>query len=461
MTLRLSSCAVVVCVWLLAPALASAAADATLFRLFLRDGSSVVSFGEFARVDDQVIFSMPVGGPPDQPRLHVVTLPASDIDWAQTDRYAAAARAQHYAETRGEDDFQLLSSDVARVLNDVAYATDKTAALATAEQARKTLADWPAAHYGYRQQDVRQVVSLLDEAISDLRASTGRSDFNLALVATPEETKNGPLLGMPGIAEQIEATFRVAQLAPRVVDRVSLLQEVLALVNDAGTRISDVERTRYRRTAEEQIHAEGVIDQRYAALSHRLLASATNAAGHARIDSVERVLQQLPKEDARLGSKRPEVVQALTTALQVQLDNARRLRLMQDQWQVNRATYRQYQRAVGGSLLQLVKMQPSLDAIRRLAGPSPTTLVTLRSRLAGGADSLQRMAVPETLRATHDLLVSAWRFAQAAVDSRYTAASSGDVATAWQASSSAAAALLMLTRVQNDIRALLEPPRLP
>jgi hypothetical protein len=106
-------------------------------------------------------------------------------------------------------------------------------------------------------------------------------------------------------------------------------------------------------------------------------------------------------------------------------------------------------------------MQPSLDAIRRLAGPSPTTLVTLRSRLAGGADSLQRMAVPETLRATHDLLVSAWRFAQAAVDSRYTAASSGDVATAWQASSSAAAALLMLTRVQNDIRALLEPPRLP
>ena len=41
-------------------AAASAASDATLFRIFLRDGSNVVSFGEFARVGDDVVFSMPV-----------------------------------------------------------------------------------------------------------------------------------------------------------------------------------------------------------------------------------------------------------------------------------------------------------------------------------------------------------------------------------------------------------------
>src|SRR5690349_14147558 len=171
---------------------AQASGDATLFRIFLRDGSSVVSFGEFARVDDQVVFSMPIGGQPDQPRLHVVNLPASEIDWTRTDRYAAAARAQRYADTRGEDDFQLLSSDIARVLNEVAYASDKNAALTMAEQARKTLADWPAAHYNFRERDVREVVALLDEAISDLRASTGRNDFNLALVATPEQTGYEP-----------------------------------------------------------------------------------------------------------------------------------------------------------------------------------------------------------------------------------------------------------------------------
>jgi len=458
MTMRIGSFAVIV--WLAAASVAQAAAEATLFRIFLRDGSSVVSFGEFARLDDQVVFSMPVGGPTDEPRLHAVTLPASEVDWTRTDRYAASARYQRYAETRAEDDFQLLSSDIARVLNEVALSTDKDAALNRAAEARKTLADWPAAHYGYRERDVREVVSLLDEAISDLKASAGRNDFNLALVAAPEDTGYESLLGMPGITEQIDATFRVAQLAPRVADRVSLLQEALALINEAGTLISPAEASRLRRSAEDQIRAETVIDQRYAALSRRLIASATTAAGQARIVDVERVLTQLSKEDARLGARRPEVVQALSTAIQAQLDNARRLRLMRDQWQVHRASYRDYQRSVGSELLQLVKMQPSLDAIRRLAGPSPTTLVTLRSRLAGGADRLQRMMVPEELRPTHELLVSAWRFAASAVDIRYSAISSGDVATAWQASSSAAGALLMITRVQTDIRALLEPPRL-
>jgi hypothetical protein len=450
----------VVLAWLAAAPVARAATDATLFRLFFRDGASVISYGEFARLDDQVVFSMPVGGPADQPRLHVVSLPSSQIDWARTDRYAASARFQHYADTRGEEDFQQLSSDIARVLNDVALASDKNAALDQAERARKTLADWPATHYGYRARDVREVVALLDEAISDLRASAGRNDFNLALVATPEETGYEPLLAAPSVAEQINATFRVAQLSPRVADRVSLLQEVLALVVEHGASLSSGDASRFRRMAEDQIHDEVEIDDRYSAMSRRLLASATNAAGRARISDVERVLNQVPREDERLGGRRPEVVQALSTALQLQLENARHLRLLLDQWQIRRGSYREYQRAVGSQLMQLVKIQPSLDAIRRLAGPSPTTLVRLRSGLAGGADRLQRMTVPDELRATHALLVSAWRFAESAVDIRYSAVSSGDVAIAWQASSSAAGAMLMVTRVQHDIRALLEPPRL-
>ena len=70
------------------------------------------------------------------------------------------------------------------------------------------------------------------------------------------------------------------------------------------------------------------------------------------------------------------------------------------------------------------------------------------------------MTVPDYLRPTHELLVSAWRFAESAVDIRYDAVSSGNVTIAWQASSSAAGALLMVERVQHEIRALLEPPRL-
>ena len=153
-------------------------------------------------------------------------------------------------------------------------------------------------------------------------------------------------------------------------------------------------------------------------------------------------------------------MQALDASLQLQLDNARRLRLLRDRWQIRRSAYRQYQRTINSQLLQLVKIQPSLDAIRRLTGPPPTTLVSMRSRLAGGADRLQRMTVPDFLRPTHELLVSAWRFAETAVDIRYDAVSSGNVAVALQASSSAAGALLMVDKVQHEIRALLEPPRL-
>src|SRR5215472_19330105 len=40
---------------------APATADATLFRVFLRDGSTLVSYGEYARVADRVIVTLPLG----------------------------------------------------------------------------------------------------------------------------------------------------------------------------------------------------------------------------------------------------------------------------------------------------------------------------------------------------------------------------------------------------------------
>src|SRR4051812_28356485 len=118
---------------LLSSGIALAAADATLFRIFLNDGTAVVSYGEYARVDDQVIFSTPAGGTADEPRLHLVTLPAASVNWPRTEQYADSARYQRYAETRGEADFQQLSGEVAGVLNDIALSTDRARALAVAE----------------------------------------------------------------------------------------------------------------------------------------------------------------------------------------------------------------------------------------------------------------------------------------------------------------------------------------
>jgi hypothetical protein len=88
-------------------------------------------------------------------------------------------------------------------------------------------------------------------------------------------------------------------------------------------------------------------------------------------------------------------------------------------------------------------------------------LLELRARLRGGVERLQRVNAPSDLQTTHGLLVGAWRFAESAAAARFEAVRSADVATAWEASSAAAGALLLLSRVQQEIRALLEPPSLP
>jgi hypothetical protein len=56
------------------------------------------------------------------------------------------------------------------------------------------------------------------------------------------------------------------------------------------------------------------------------------------------------------------------------------------------------------------------------------------------------------------VLVSAWRFAESAVDGRHKAILDGDIPGAWQASSAAAGALMLLSRAQSQMRDALTPP---
>src|ERR1700730_19253622 len=86
----------------------SAADAATLLRVFLKDGTSLISYGELARVGSRVVLSMPTASIPNPP-LHLVDIPADRVDWDQTDRYANSARASHYLQTQAEADYAALS----------------------------------------------------------------------------------------------------------------------------------------------------------------------------------------------------------------------------------------------------------------------------------------------------------------------------------------------------------------
>lgn len=441
------------------PSAASAATEVTLFRLFLLDGSVFVSYGEYVRLEDNVIFSMPVGGPASQPRLQVGTLRSALVDWPRTEKYAASARYQRYAETRGEEDFQRLSNEVANALNAIASSTDREQALELAESVRQMVAAWPQSHYGYRHSDIREIVAVLDQAVSALRAAAG-NPFELALVALVGPPELEPVLGMPGVREQLNQVLRLATLTSTASDRIALLQAALALIGEAGPALTRSEASAFRKTAERQMRDELAADKRYADLSRRMIEQATSAASRADGTAIQRLITRIPKEDAKLGQRRPQLVESLNTSLQARLSDARRLRLLRDQWALRRSTYRQYERSVNPSLVMLSKATTALEAIRKLEGPEPEKLVALRTQLSGGAERLERMHTPEYLRDLHERLIGAWRFAENATKARFNAVSQADASAAWEASSSAAGALMMLTRVRQDLQDLLEPPGL-
>jgi hypothetical protein len=441
--------------WLPSPA---RAADAALFRLFLLNGDTITSYGEFARVDDRVIFSMPVGGSPAEPRLQVVSLPAGMIDWTRTDRHVASARSQRYAETRGEEDFRAVTGEVARVLGQIALTTDRTQALAIAEQARRTLTDWPRTHFGYRQEEVRDVIGVLDSAITQLRGGNG--GFALSLVAIVEPIPAEPVAGMPDLGEQLSQILRVISMTAPAADRMALLQSAAALLDEARV-IPGVDVGSVRRKIGAEIRQELADDARYARLTRDVTAAARKAASEGNVSRVQKILASVRNRDVDLGLRRPEVVLAIHATVLAQVDAARQLRLLRDRWQLRQSLYSEYQHSVGSPVVQLTRVRPELEAIRALEGPAARTLQNLRSRLSGGAERLSRLVVPEDLRSTHDLLITAWRFAENAVRIRHDAVMSGNLGTAREASSAAAGALMMLGKAQQEIRSYLEPPRLP
>src|SRR6185436_8735286 len=154
--------------------------------------------------------------------------------WPRTDRYSESARYQHYADTKGDEDFAILNNEVAKVLNDIALSTNRAQALALATRARAALAEWPNQHHGYRQDEVREIVAIIDESIANLRSAGGATNFDVALVASAPAVPLEPVLGMPSQREQLDQVLRLAAMTPNATDRVALLQSALVMVNENG-----------------------------------------------------------------------------------------------------------------------------------------------------------------------------------------------------------------------------------
>lgn len=429
-----------------------------LYRVFLSDGSALASFGEWARVDDRVVFSMPLApgaGPSD---LHLVSLPVSRVDLARTEQYAHAVRASNYASTRGEADFAHLSSSVAYTLNEVAAMKDPRQRLAAAEQARRMLADWPGNQFGYRATEVREFIGVLDEVIAGLRATAGARGFELSLSAHTEAPPAAPLLPAPTHQEVVENLVAASRLVDSPAEKVSLLQSVVALIDRAVGYLPESIATALRTSALGEIAEEHRIDQLYTSLRTTTLNEAARSAARADVRSLQRLRQQVHDRNVELGARRPDHVAGILATLDTHLDAAHRLRLAHDQWLLGLGGMRAYRRAATPFVQTLVAVRRSLDDIKMLAGPSPERLRPLGRQLERSARQLALLEPPAQLVAIHAAFRSAYTLASSAVQLRRDAIDVADVDLARQASAAASGALMLLDRARADLRAALEPP---
>lgn len=445
-------------------------AGATLFRVFLKDGGTLVSYGEIARVGDRVVFSMPVGvGNP--PTLHLTTLAASRVDWDRTERYAMSARSGRYLETQAENDYVDVSNQVAQTLNDVGQTNDPAKRLELVERARRTLVSWPADHFNYRENDIHQLVTMLDAAIADLRtsaqtgssASRGQFAFNLVAFSTPPPVLE-PLMPAPTLRESIEQVLLAARTSESSFDRVQLYKSALAeldrskAANDASIPTDWADAT--RASINTAVATEVRVDRSYRSLSQRLMRIADLRAREGDVHALERLIARVHTNDDVMGNARPDVVASLLSNIEAKLDAARRLQLARDRWTLRAPVLAEYRMAMQGSLDQFANLKTALEDIKSLAGTPPATLNLIERAMKAVASAAGAVQPPTELVEAHAVFISAVNLAMNAATIRREATLSENLARAWDASSAAAGALMLGTKARADIQKALRRPQL-
>jgi hypothetical protein len=437
----------------------AAAADTSLFRVVLKDGTALTSYGEYARVGSRVVFSMPFGSLAVQPQLQIVSLPDSAVDWEATERYADSVRYARYLETRAEADYASLTGEIASRLNQLSLAGDAQARLEIAEKARRVLIDWPATHFGYRSQDIREMVALLDEGISDLRAKAGAQTFDLSLVAIVDPPAM-PLLPDPTPEQTIDQAMVAARITDNSVERATLLQSVIAYIDQLKSRLPGDWARRARASASSVLKAELKTDQSYARLRDRSVASAQRLAAAGDVAGMSDLISRVARADEQLGRKRSAEVDALVAHLEMRLDAARRLRLARDRWALRSEVLLAYRSQARKAVEALEALKAPLAEIRALAGPDPRSFKKLRQRVAEVQGRLMRIVPPPELATQHATLLSACQLAGQAVDVREQAILRQDMRLAWDASAAASGSTMLMVQAWSDMQALFQPPEL-
>ena len=428
-----------------------------LFRVFLSDGRVLSSYGEWARVQDRVVFSMPTRLSREPMELHLMTIPSQRVDWPRTEMYAESVRAAAYAAHRGDADFAAFTSEVAKTLNAVSKISDPRERLATAERARQKLADWPAAHYGYRIEEVREALNVLDEVTAQLRVGVGITRFDLTLSA-PLPAPPPPPLPPPSDAELMEQFMAAASISESPAERMSLLQTVLRMLDRAVGLLPKEWADRIRGTVSSDLDREREIQRAYDALQTSTLEAAEKLAARGKMSDLEKLRDKVRAEDQRLGGQRAGDVAALLATIDLETAVAIESREATKVWQRRAPVYRRYRRAMNNSFKTFNEAIAPLEHVKAMSGPPVNTIEPLAKQLARSSKTVANVAAPEELAPTHALIRSAWELADSAFRLRLESVARNSIDVAQRASSAAAGALMLYQRARADQLSAMEPP---
>ena len=230
------------------------------------------------------------------------------------------------------------------------------------------------------------------------------------------------------------------------------------MIREAAAKTAWVSTAVARASAE--LAAEKQVDRAYVQLASRTLAQAADRARRADVRGLDALIRSVLKTDAKLGRARPNEVAALLVAVDAQKSAAQRLRLARDAWSVRSGVVTEYRRQLVQPLDRLIRLKVWLEDVRELAGPSPTAVSQLEERATLAGRELAMVKPPVGLEAAHGMLNTASGLAVRAATARRRAVASGDMPAAWEASSAASGALMMLERAGEELKRLTERPQL-
>jgi hypothetical protein len=431
-------------------------APVPVFRVFLKDGTALACWGEYARVDDRLVLTVPIGQGP-RTAYEFVSVPVSRVDLVKTERYAEAVRAAQFAATRGASEYTALSERLSAQLAEIAALPDPKERLSAAEGARQQLLDWAAASHGYKAKEVQQLLQLLDSAIIDMRVAAGESRFSINLSTGRAPGAPPRLRAAPTTRESIALAVKAASVADSRETRLALLKSARKAA--AGVRTKDPGFTALKALIDRRIAIEAGVDRSYRQLARDIRRLSTAAVDRGDVMAIDALRKRVLAADRALGRQRGDEVATILASLDTDRDAAAEHRLVLDHWESVRANIAEYQKEVASLVKTLDSLSATLTAIKQMSGPPLTSVVRAERQTAAMVSLYAAIAPPEEVSAAHTLLGQAIEQADLAVRTRHRAVELRQLAAAREAATAATEARTRMTQAKEALVAASRPPK--